>query len=372
MRQNCKILDTTLREGEQAPGVLFSLEDKLRIIDGLAAVGVQEVELGIGSRLTSCLPELLRYCRTSRPGLQTSIWSRCRQEDIEFTAALTPDVISLSIPASDLHLRDKLHKSRAWALATLGEGVRLAATRGMKVSVGFEDATRAEEGFLLQMAAAARAAGAFRLRVADTVGIASPGRMQQLVRLLTGELPEMEIGVHTHNDFGMATANAVAALESGASWVDVTVLGLGERCGCARLEEIAAYLRLAAGDSRFQTEKLKPLAEFVAALARTEIPDNRPVLGRRIFTCETGLHLQGLHSNPATYEPYAPEQVGAARELLFGAKTGRNALAHQAQTLGIALTGDILTERLFSLRSRASEERRPLTGAELRSMLLSS
>lgn len=369
MLQNCKILDTTLREGEQTPGVLFSLTEKFRIIDGLAAVGVQEVELGIGSALSPCQPELSRYCATQHPDLQTSVWCRCRDEDIQFTASLRPDIISLSIPSSDLHLADKLGKDREWASTTLTESIAHAVQLGLKVSIGFEDATRADPVFLLQLASLAKRSGAFRLRIADTVGIASPGSIQNLTALLAREVPGMELGVHTHNDFGMATANGIAAIEGGASWVDTTVLGLGERCGCARLEEIAAYAHLVYGNTGFQVQHLRSLADYVARLANKEIPDNLPILGKKIFTCETGLHLQGLQINPATYEPYAPEKVGGSRVLLFGAKTGKIALAHQAATLGLNLSESLLADKLGILRALAHSTRRSFTDDELKSIL---
>ena len=137
---------------------------------------------------------------------------------------------------------------------------------------------------------------------------------------------DCDLAVHTHNDFGMATANAVAALEAGAVWADATVLGLGERAGCARLEELVGYLRLEKGQTGLAPEHLKGLAEYVADRSARSIDPARPLIGDRIFTCETGLHLQGLQKDPVTYEPYPPEQVGAERRLLFGAKCGRRAL----------------------------------------------
>jgi len=370
MIQKCNIIDTTLREGEQTPEVIFSLEEKFAIIDGLVATGIQEIEAGIGSPLMPCLPEVMRHCKEHHAGLQTSIWCRCQPQDIAYTATLQPDVISLSIPASDLHLADKLGKSRTWVSETLAAGISQATALGMKVSVGFEDATRADVDFLLHLGTIAQQMGAFRLRIADTVGIASPGTMGALVAKLVREFSTMEIGVHTHNDFGMATANAIAAIENGASWIDTTVLGLGERCGCARLEETVAFLQLISGNHSFQLTNLRPLAEKVAEWAKREIPTNTPIVGSKIFTCETGLHLQGLQNNPATYEPYAPEHVGSSREFLYGAKTGKSALLSQAAALGLNLSDTMLTDKLQSIRSLAQHSRRPLTGSELQAFLL--
>jgi homocitrate synthase NifV len=370
MLQNCKIIDTTLREGEQTPGILLSIEEKKKIIDGISWIGVQEAELGISSQLTTCLPDLIEYCRNNHSQISTAVWSRCRAEDILYAASLQPDIISLSIPASDLHLHEKLQKSRTWALNKMIESISLARTLNLQVSVGFEDGTRATPGFLIQLAQAAEKAGAFRIRIADTVGISSPGTLQKLVTDIAESLTTTEIGVHTHNDFGMATANAVAALENGATWADATVLGLGERCGCARLEELAGYLSLIGNNSRFRTDKLKSLAQYVASLTAINIEASRPLLGDNIFTCETGLHLQGLHQNPTTYEPYDPAEVGAKRQLLFGAKTGKKAISHIMNGLGLDISDADLPETVNAIRQAGQSYQRPLTNKELQAIIV--
>jgi homocitrate synthase NifV len=365
MLHKCNILDTTLREGEQTPGVQFALADKCRIIDGLVAVGVDEVELGIGSRLVTCLPELVTHCRTTWPQLRTSIWSRCRLEDICYTAELQPDVISLSIPVSDLHLYDRLEKNREWAFETMSASIFQAKAHGMAVAVGFEDSSRADSGFLLKMAMHAAAAGAFRLRIADTVGICSPGSISRLLRPLLEALPSIEFGVHTHNDFGMATANAIAALENGALWVDTTILGLGERCGCARLEEITAFLHVVGNHNYLKIEQLRELSSLVSTYSGLTIPQNHPVLGANIFTCETGLHLQGLLNNPSVYEPYAPERVCSKRELIFGSKTGAKAVYIYLKNQGYPVTEQTIADNITTFRNHVQNIHRELSGAEI-------
>jgi homocitrate synthase NifV len=369
MLQNCKIIDTTLREGEQAPGIIFSLQEKKLILDGIAAIGIQEAELGISSPLTTCLPELIKHCRNNYPQLRTAVWSRCRKEDISYAATLQPDIISLSIPTSDLHLCEKLQKNRTWAKDRMVECVSMAKTYNIAVSVGFEDGTRADPEFLIELAVAAEKAGASRIRIADTVGTASPGTLQKLIATIAGALTTAELGVHTHNDFGMATANAIAALENGAIWADATVLGLGERCGCARLEELTGYLGLICNNHTFDVQQLRHLAQYVASLTSTPIEKNRPLLGDCIFTCETGLHLQGLQKNPNTYEPYDPTAVGAERKLLFGAKTGRNALAHHMSSLGQDISEADLSLHVIAVREAAHALERPLTSTELRTII---
>jgi homocitrate synthase NifV len=358
------LIDTTLREGEQTTGITFTSQQKKAIIDGLVLIGIAEIEVGIASPLVRDLGEVMAFCRCHHPCLQTSLWCRCRQEDILHAGTFYPDCLSLSIPVSDLHLHRKFNKGRSWAESTMISAVRLALKQGMRVSIGFEDATRADLGFLSRMAQLAEQEGVFRIRLADTVGIASPVQIISLVKEIQRVTPSCDIAIHAHNDFGMATANAIAALESGASWADVTVLGLGERSGCARLEELAGYLGMMRSDSRIQTQHLKPLAGYVAGITNRSIEDCRPILGEKIFTCETGLHLQGLHLDPATYEPYPPERVGAKRQLLTGAKCGRNAIKKRISALGFNIDDDLLLQKTRDLRNRAIVIGKSLDDAE--------
>jgi len=329
-----RIIDTTLREGEQTPGVIFTADEKREILDGLAAIGVNEAEIGISAPLAGRLDDLVRHCRRHHPGLRLALWCRCRAEDIAWAGHCRPDVLSLSIPVSDLHLTERLGKGRAWAVETMRSSILQALEADMEVAIGFEDATRADRSFVAEMAGRAEEAGVSRIRLADTVGIASPAMMAEMTRDILGIIRHADLAVHTHNDFGMATANAVAALEAGATWVDATILGLGERAGCARLEEVVAYLNLVLGVPGLASEGLRPLAAFVAGSQSLLIDPGHPVVGERIFTCETGLHLQGLQVNPATYEPYPPESVGGQRQLLFGVKCGRRALQQRLAGLG--------------------------------------
>ncbi len=333
------LIDTTLREGEQTPGVRFSQRDRLIIIQYLHAVGVDEIELGISARTNTHLPDLLADSRSlvdARCCL--ALWCRCREDDILFAAECRPDVLSLSIPASDLHIHERLGKSRDWIIRRLEHAITLARKLKIpQVAVGFEDATRADPLFLVRLVQLAENYGAFRVRLADTVGICAPADLAELVRTVrTGRT--IDIGVHCHNDFGMASANGIAALDAGARWLDATVLGLGERAGNSRLEEVVGFLSLSRGCSRYHPAQLARLCSFVAGVAGLDIGESHPVVGRNIFTCETGLHQHGLLVNPETYEPYNPTLVGRKRCLRFGGKSGRRALSLQLRRLGIHLT----------------------------------
>lgn len=365
MTPNYHIIDTTLREGEQTPGLLFSLPEKKRILDGLVKIGIPEAEVGLASPLHPCPGALIDYCRSTHPQLKLSLWSRCKKEDIIHAAKLSPDILSLSVPVSDIHLGERLHKDRLWAQQTMIKSIELASKSGLAVSIGFEDATRSDANFLLLMAKTAEQYGVARIRIADTVGIASPAQFAAMITALKKAGIGCQLAVHTHNDFGMATANGVAALEAGAESVDVVVLGLGERTGCARLEEIVGYLSLARGIPGLKAEFLKPLARYMADISGRMIAGNRPVIGEDIFTCETGLHLQGLQNNPQTYEPFNPARVQAERRLLFGAKSGRQAIVQRMSQLQSGNANRLSAATIETIRETAARIRRPLSDAEL-------
>lgn len=363
------IIDSTLREGEQAVGVLFSRERKMKIIRLLDSVGIEEIEIGICSPFNKELPALIRKIRSAGFSSRIALWCKCNHDDIDFAATLDPDVLSLSIPVSDLHIEKKLGKSRKWILETIQKSICRARKSGIsRVSIGLEDATRADCFFLEDVVRMAEKAGAERIRIADTVGIANPAEIAGLVERLR-RITSVEIGVHLHNDFGMATANSVATIEAGADWADTTVLGLGERAGGARTEEVAAYLALRR-NRNYNTRMLPALAGVVANASGRSIAEGQPVVGPGIFFCESGLHLQGIYADPETYEPFSPEKVGAERKLLLGAKTGCAAVRHKLAEAGRSVSRKRLAKAVMHLRALSGTLGRPLEENEV-SVLLS-
>ena len=316
------IIDSTLREGEQTVGVFFSPELKFEIIRQLCNIGVEEIEVGVASRYDTSPADLIRKSREQDIPACLAIWCRCKEEDIAIAALAGPDVLSLSIPVSDMHIEMKLGKSRDWVLNKVEESIGYSQKLGIPfISLGFEDATRADPEFIESVVRIAKRSGVARIRLADTVGVTCPAEIAGLIRRIK-EISSLEIGVHMHNDFGMATANSIAALDAGADWVDATLLGLGERAGNARLEELTAYLSLQR-KHHYEISKIPSLSKMVAGAVGTNIQTHRPIIGSDIFACETGLHLQGLQRAPVTYEPFPPEVVMAERSLLFGTKVGR-------------------------------------------------
>jgi homocitrate synthase NifV len=362
------LIDSTLREGGQMAGVSFSLGEKKQIITHLVQIGVEELEIGIATPSDPDLVELLAFCRRLTPAPRIALWSPCRAVNINFAIKLRPDVLALSIPASEILIKKKLGRDRDWVRGTVKRSIALARNSGLKfISLGLEDATRAEPGFLRKLIMTAGRAGAARIRLADTLGIATPPDILALLRTVRGYY-QGEIGVHLHNDFGMATANSLTALEAGGDYADVTVLGLGERAGNARLEEVAGFLALRNG-WHYQTTALRPLAELLATLTGRTISADQPVIGARIFHCESGLHLQGLRKDPATYEPFAPEKVGAERQLLYGGKIGKRDIKDCLEPLGIRLPGRQLEKLVAEVRRWASHHQRPLGQQEFNCLL---
>lgn len=366
-----KLIDTTLREGEQASGVGFSPVVRQRIVAGLAAAGVDEIELGaaVAAGSEPGLKELMAFARNAFPGRVFSLWSRCRAEDIRRAARIGISRLSLSLPVSRVLLQKKMGRDLDWAMAEVQKCIALALRLKIpEISLGLEDATRSRPEDVLQLALAGRSAGAFRVRLADTVGIADPGSLAGLVGGLTGR--GLEIGVHCHNDFGMATANTIAAGAAGAKWGDVTILGLGERAGNSRLEEVAGFLNLRYGRQDYDLAAILALAREVAATLGLSLDGRRPLLGESLFVCESGIHQHGLEVDPESYSPYSPELVGQRWRMDLGAGCGRHGVLASLGRLGVAPPDRRTLQSLWlRIRALAGELGRPLSDLELLQLL---
>ncbi len=359
-RGRFQLCDCTLREGEQAAGVAFTPEEKLAIARALDEVGVDEIEAGVpasGSAEARAVEALLAAGLKAR----VSTWNRCRREDVDASLACGARLLHVCVPASDRHLARKLGWDRRRALRELARVVAHARERGAEVSVGLEDASRADQGFVLELARAAVSLGARRVRYADTVGVLEPFAAEELVaRLAEAGIP---VEIHAHDDLGLATANTLAALRAGAGLASVTVLGLGERAGIAPLEEVVLAARVALGwEVPCVTERLTAVAELVASLARRPVPAGKAVVGRDAFTHGAGVHVDGVLKDPALYEAFPPETVGARRRLAVGKGAGRAALRHALREAGLEVP-DGEVARLVAAVRRAAERRKGLLDA---------
>jgi len=360
-----KIIDSTLREGEQCFGVYMTAEAKENIVRRLARLGVDEIELGIAGRDPS-LAGLAEAARGLGPDL--SVWAASREDAIRAAASLKTDWLHLGLPSSDAHMRKRLDLDREGLLDHLKRHVEIALKAGAaKVSLGLEDASRADPDFLLRAALTAQQAGASRVRLSDTVGLWHPLTVAGLAGRLRAAL-SIAVGVHCHNDFGMGTANALAGLLAGADYADASVLGLGERAGLTALEELAAYLHFAMG-APYRVEELPDLCRAVADAAGMDIPPRKPVAGSGQFACETGLHVHGLARDPSLFEPYDPSKLGLSRRTALGRKSGRAAVAAKLSEFGLSPSGRDLEALTRLVRTESERLGRPLTDEEARAIL---
>ncbi|MBI5588038.1 MAG: homocitrate synthase [Deltaproteobacteria bacterium] len=359
-----KILDTTLRDGEQTPGVAFTVEEKVAIAVKLAEAGVPYIEAGIpaiGHDEKKAIKEIAGLCLPS----EIVAWNRAERRDIESSLECGVRNIHISLPVSDLMIEKKLGKDKPWVLKRLEEAVAFAIRSGSTVSVGAEDASRADMEFLIEYALAAKALGACRLRYCDTVGISEPFSLRGRIVGLRGST-DMDIEIHTHNDFGMATANAIAGVMAGGRFIDTTIAGLGERAGNAPLEEVVMALKVIMGhDTGIITQMLKPLAEFVSKAANRSLPESKSIVGGKVFAHESGIHVDGILKDPSTYEPFEPEVVGATRSIVIGKHSGTKAIAYKLRELGYE-PGEGLTRRVLGkVRGLATSKKGGLRDDEL-------
>lgn len=353
------ILDTTLREGLQRVGVYLDLAGRRKLALALIEAGVPELELGVVGR-DGLLQSLLDSVRRAHPEARLWLWARMRTEDVDQAVRMGATHLALCAPASRPHRELRLGLTEAGALEKIRTVVAHAVAQGLTVSVGLEDASRTSPEDLLASALTAREAGASRVRLADTVGLLSAAEVNSLVRQLSAT--GLEVGFHGHDDFGMATANALAALDAGAVAVDTSLLGSGERAGIAATEQLGTWLSVRRS-APLDAAALCRAAHDFASLTSQAIAPHAPVVGERIFACETGLHVAAISRDPSLYEPFDPSLVGARRELSVGGKSGIEAIRHALAEENPALE---VTQHLVTQVRRVAERLgRPLGPGEL-------
>ncbi|MCA1819870.1 MAG: 2-isopropylmalate synthase [Halobacteriales archaeon] len=336
--------DETLRDGEQTPGVYYTLEEKVELARMISAAGVQVMNVGIPAIGPG---ELKAVKAIAAEGLEAKVLGAARTVRSDIDAVIQSDAseIAAFIAASEVHLKHKLNLTHAQAIEKAVDSVQYAKEHGLKVTFVTEDTVRADMGFVTEIYRAAIDAGAKRVLFCDTVGVMTPSTfgwwLDEMVRRI--DRPKVEFGVHVHNDFGLAAANTLTALEHGIPCVNTTVNGIGERAGNASFEEVVMALEeLYHVESGIDQRKLFALSRRVEEVAGVPVAFNKAIVGYNAFTHESGIHTDGVIKNTLTYEPMQVEALGRRRRFVFGKHTGTRAVEARLQEAGIQATKEQL------------------------------
>ncbi|MFQ5940322.1 MAG: LeuA family protein [Nitrososphaerales archaeon] len=327
------ILDSTLREGEQHPGVSFTNKQRIQIAWMLDYFGVDQIEI---SPIVS--PDHEEATKTIiKAGLSADIVAHCRalKQDIDVALRCDAKWMAMYLGISDVHLSAKLRINREQALERAVEAVEYMKAHGLKGRFTVEDASRADPDYLKQLCKAISDAGVDRISVPDTVGIMHPKGMYTLVKMIR-QVVNTPLDVHCHNDIGLALANALAGLDAGADQIHVTIDGIGERTGIPSLAETALVLRLLYNTKNdFRMDMLKDLSRLLEQYTSMKTYESKPIVGESAFKHKAGTHLAAVLRNPAAYEIIEPRMVGNRRKIVFGELAGKNGTAFLLSLLGM-------------------------------------
>ncbi|SHI58976.1 homocitrate synthase NifV [Dethiosulfatibacter aminovorans DSM 17477] len=344
------IVDTTLRDGEQTAGVVFTKEEKLLLAEMLDKAGVHCIEAGIpamGKEEQDCFKSIMDL------GLKADIiaWNRMSKRDINASLECGAKHIHISAPSSDIHIENKLGKSREWVIRRIQRCVSYAAENGAFVTVGLEDASRSDINFVIEMFNKAVEAGATRVRYADTVGLLNPLSAYEIMSEIKASF-KGDIDFHGHNDFGMATANSLSAYKAGVNYISCCVNGLGERAGNTSFEEIVMTLKyLENCKTDIDIRAFQDLSNAVQNASGFEINYGKPIVGRNIFSHESGIHVDGMIKDRRTYEVFHPEELGRKHEIVVGKFSGTAGIKYRLKELGFVVEDDQANKIMRDLRS---------------------
>lgn len=361
-----RIFDTTLRDGEQAPGIDLTVEQKVRIARQLQRLGVDVIEAGFPASSEGEFIATKKILEEVGDTVEVTGLARANKSDIDKGIEAGLSSIHVFIATSDIHLKYKLKLTRDQVLERIYESVRYAKSHGLVVEYSPEDATRTDEEFLIQAVKTAVEAGADRVNIPDTVGTMQPFRFYELIKKVVNASSGRIISVHCHNDFGLATANSIAGVHAGARQVHVTVNGIGERAGNASLEEVVMVLKkLMDYEVGVKTWLLYDTSRLVSELTGVPVPYFKAIVGDNAFGHEAGIHVHGVIENPLTYEPMSPEEVGNFRRLALGKHSGIHGLRKILEEEGIFLEDEKLKVVLQEVK-RLADTGKKITAEDAR------
>ncbi len=338
-----RILDTTLRDGEQTPGVSLTADDKIEIAHQLSKLGVDTIEAGFPSS-SDGEKRIVKDIAHAGLASQNCALSRCTKKDIDAALACDVGLIHVFIPTSPVQMKYAVNLTPDQVLASAVESIEYVKAHGVKCEFSPMDATRSEMPFLLRVCKAAQDAGMDSLNVPDTVGIMIPKTTAKLIEDIKAVV-SVPISIHCHDDFGLAVANSLAAVEAGAAQVHVAVNGLGERAGNASLEEVVAALHVIYNyKTNVNTRLLYSTSRLIASLTGISVQANKAIVGENAFAHESGIHTRGVTEQPLTFEPISPELVGRTRKLVAGKLAGTRGIKAELEEIGIHPSEEQLSE----------------------------
>jgi len=376
------IFDTTLRDGEQAPGCSMTLREKLRVAGALRDLRVDVIEAGFAAASPGDFEAVQAIAREIE-GPRICSLARCHPGDIERAArAVEPAAnkrIHVFVATSEIHRKYKLELAKEEIIRSAGESVRLAREACDDVEFSAEDASRTEPAYLAEVVAAAIEAGATTINIPDTVGYTVPAEFAELFRYLREQVPGIDqavLSVHCHNDLGMAVANSLAAVRAGARQIECTINGIGERAGNCSLEEVVMALRTRADHfglvTGIDTRKLYPTSRLVASITGMHLPRNKAVVGENAFAHEAGIHQHGMLKHASTYEIMRPEDVGISRSnLVLGKHSGRHAFRERVQQLGFE-PDEAELNRAFEEFKKLADRKKELFDADIEAIMMNA
>ena len=371
MNQRVLLCDTTLRDGEQAPGVAFGLPEKEMIARALTDAGIDELEVGVPAMSGSEIQTISQLVALHLP-VRLTTWNRAVLSDLQASYKTGVEGVAISIPTSDQQIKHKLRKNRGWVLDQMAQCIVNAKKEVGYIVLGLEDASRADFSFLSEILTEAQKLGVDRVRFADTLGILDPIKVFFTLQKLVG-VSKIPLEFHAHNDLGMATANSLAAVQAGFKAISVTVGGLGERAGNGALEEIAVGLEYSLNKGvQLDLKRLNSISLMVSLATGRKIPRAKPIIGEDVFTHTSSIHIDGMQKDFANYQSFPPESVGRQHTTSFGKYSGRKTVLRLLEAKGLELKQEAIEDILLKILHLTNQLKRPLEEEDILGIVVSA